>query len=87
MAKVKFITPTPKCRKALTLLDCCDGDIVIIPEDNVVGIIIGFDNALEMVDIFSFEDCELYRYNEKIPCKRFTGNLLFNPYDFEEFTE
>lgn len=87
MAKVKFITPAPKCRKALTLLDCCDGDIVIIPEDNVVGIITGFDNALEMVDIFSFEDCEPYNYRENTVCKRFTGDLVFNPNEFEEFSE
>lgn len=87
MAKVKFITPAPKCKKALTLLDCYGGDIVIIPKENIVGIITGFDNALELVDVFSFEDCETYRYSEGTVCKRFTGDLVFNPNEFEEFSE
>ena len=87
MAKVKFITPTPKNRKPLTLLDCYDGDIVYIPEDELLGIITSSDPSLGIVDVFGFEDCETYNYNEKTHCKRFTGTLLFDPNDFEEFSE
>ena len=87
MAKVKFITPAPKCRKALTLLDWCDGDIVIIPEDGLAGIIIGFDNALDSVNVYSFEDCETYNYSERTVCKRFTGVLTLSSDEFEEFAE
>lgn len=87
MAKVKFITSPPECKKALTLLDCCDGDIVIIPKDNLVGIVTGFDSVSELVNIFSFEDCGFFRYCDRTVCKRFTGTLMFNPNEFEEFAE
>ena len=76
-------------KRALTLGDCSEGDIVSIPaEEIVVGIISDEEpfNRGEMC-VVDLGNGRTHTIQIDAACRRYTGILQFNRNDFEEFCE
>lgn len=75
-------------KRAITLGDCSDGDVVSIPTENiVVGIITDECAAPGYVVVVNFEDGSTNEIQTDIICRLYTGTLEFDRSDFEEFCE
>lgn len=75
-------------KRAITLGDCSDGDIVSIPTENiVVGIITDECVAHGYVVVVDFEDGVTHEIQTGTACRLYTGTLEFDRKDFEEFCE
>lgn len=76
-------------KRALTLGDCNEGDIVSIPTEGIdVGIISDgepYDRG-EMC-VVDLSDGRTHIIQIDTACRRYTGILQFNRNDFEEFCE
>ena len=75
-------------KRAITLGDCSDGDIVSIPTEGIdVGIIIDGCKAHSYVFVVDLSDGTTYEIHTGTACRRYTGTLEFDRNDFEEFCE
>ena len=87
MADIK-ITNYYSSKRALTLLDCCDGDIVTIPHEKVVvGIVVNVDCDDSYVSVADLDTGDIFYFSETTPCRRYTEALVFDKKYFEEFCE
>ena len=87
MAKYK-INNNHISKRAMTLGDCSEGDIVSIPTENIdVGIITDGYGAHGHLTVVSLEDGCTYEIMINTACRLYTGTLEFDRKDFEEFCE
>ena len=75
-------------KRAITLGDCSDGDIVSIPAEDIdVGIISDNYGTHGNVVVVDLGDGTTYEIQAGTACRLYTGILQFDRKDFEEFCE
>ena len=75
-------------KRAITISDCSEGDIVSIPTEGIdVGIITDGDCDYNCYPVVDLSDGSIRDIHQCTACRRYTGILEFNRNDFEEFYE
>lgn len=86
MAKLKLIKE--ENRSVFTLSHCSYGDLVSIPQEEIVlGVIVDDDCAWGCVKIIDLEDGSCVELSQATRCRRYNGTIEINAILFEDFVE
>ena len=76
------------CKRAITLGDCSEGDIVSIPTVNIdVGIVSDGDAYIGEICVVDLSDGCTHAIHTGTACRLYKGIVQFDRKDFEEFCE
>lgn len=82
------ITNNHISKRAITIGDCSEGDIVSIPTEGIdVGIITDGDCDYNCYPVVDLADGNIHDIHISTACRRYTGIVQFDRKDFEEFCE
>ena len=86
MAKYN-ISNNHNSKRAITIKDCNEGDIISLDGTNLFIISDDCDCEIHHVYLINLENGNAYEVQENTACQLYTGTLEFDRKDFKEFCE